>query len=344
MRLRQQPVRVERPAPPQQTIRSASAALTPSAVQQLQRTVGNRAVGQLLRRTAVGRASSGNAVVQRVGGAKIGFDLPATLDPTIKAGQDLLAAQWRQVRQAEHDLKVTTEKADVEAGAQEMIEIRAREKAREDYMTKHPTANRGDLKAAGLAVIPAVRAPQGFTKYYYGKLTGRQRTDQVNLLKTANEFQGADAKLTIVGDEIKYRPDSAQAWVTIGTLKSGAGAFKVKTAAGHATPHKRDVLEKRGVTTDLSNEAKEYVEDTRGALTRRYAYVEKNYWQMMEFFMTNRHEGRPVNQTRTSLRRASRRSISSAEPRCRNRRPRRSPRSSWRSHIRSSAADHSSVV
>jgi hypothetical protein len=46
------------------------------------------------------------------------------------------------------------------------------------------------------------------------------------------------------------------------------------------------------VTTDLSNEAKEYVEDTRGALTRRYAYVEKNYWQMMEFFMTNRHEGR----------------------------------------------------
>ena len=37
---------------------------------------------------------------------------------------------------------------------------------------------------------------------------------------------------------------------------------------------------------------KEYVKDARGVATRRYAYVEKNYFQMMEFFATNHMEGR----------------------------------------------------
>jgi hypothetical protein len=40
------------------------------------------------------------------------------------------------------------------------------------------------------------------------------------------------------------------------------------------------------------DESKQYVKDSRNVLTRRYAYVEKNYWQMMEFFMLNHMEGR----------------------------------------------------
>jgi hypothetical protein len=292
MRLRQQPVRVERLTPPQQTNRSANVALTPSAVQHLQRTIGNRAVGQLLRRAAVGRTSS--RTVQRVGGEKLGFDMTATADPTITAGQDLLVAQWRQIRQTEHDLKVGPEKTDVELGAQELIASRARDKERADYRRTHPgAATRSDLTTAGLPVIPRGRtAAVGFTKYYYATLTGRNRTQQVTLLKTAPAF--VDARLTIddATGTIQYRPDTAQPYVTIGTLKKGAEAFTVKTAVTATSATRRDVLEKRGVSTDLSNDAKEYVKDTRGVLTRRYAYVEKNYWQMMEFFMTNRHEGR----------------------------------------------------
>lgn len=37
---------------------------------------------------------------------------------------------------------------------------------------------------------------------------------------------------------------------------------------------------------------KEYVEDMLGVKTRRYAYVEKNYFQMMEFFASGHMEGR----------------------------------------------------
>ncbi len=244
-----------------------------------------------LQRFKVSERRSGKALVQRVGGEKIGFDLTATTDATIKAGQALLVAQWRQVRQTEHDLKVGAEKIDVEAGAQELIAHRARQKARDEYRTTNPATTRSALNTA-LPVIPAGRTDGAFSKYYYDKLTGRTRTQQLTLLKTGSAF--VDARLTIddATGIIQYRPDDTQPYVTIGTLTKGADTFNVKTAATGTSATRRDVLEKQGVGTDLSNEAKEYVKDARGVLTRRYAYVEKNYWQMMEFFMTNRHEGR----------------------------------------------------
>jgi hypothetical protein len=286
MWFRQHPVPVEGPAPPQPTGRSAHAALTPGAVRHLQRTIGNRAVGQLLRRTRSRRA------VQRVGGEKIGFTLPATSDSTIKAGQDLLVAEWRQTRQTEHDLKVGAEKTDVEAGAQELIAHRTRNKARDAHRASHPGASRGDLAAAGLQAIPAGRTGGQFTQYYYAKLTGRNRTQQLTLLQSATAFRDRKLTIDVVSGDIQYRRDDTQPYVTIGKLEHGADAFSVKAAATATSDNQRDVLEKRGVSTDLSNVAKEYVKDSRDVLTRRYAYVEKNYWQMMEFFMTNRHEGR----------------------------------------------------
>lgn len=325
MWFRQQPVRVERPTPPPQTSRSANGALTPSAIQHLQRTIGNRAVGQLLRRAAVGRMSSGTApkprsspprrmrsrasaagatrrgrrAIQRVGGEKIGFDLLAPTDPTIKAGQDLLVEQWRQIRQTEHDLKAGTEKTDVEEGARELIAHHERQKQRDAYRkdrTKDQSKRNTALPVIGqgrtAVPAPGTTTGPGFTKYYYNILTDRKRTEQITLLK-AKAPAFADYTLTIddATGVIQYRPDPTQpdVYVTIGTLKKGAGAFTVKTAA---TATGREVLEKQGVSTNLSGEAKEYVTDTRGVMTRRYAYVEKNYWQMMEFFMTSRHEGR----------------------------------------------------
>ena len=283
---RQQPARVERPTPQDHTSGSADVALTPGGVQRLQRTVGNRAVGQLLRRARSPRA------IQRVGGEKIGFDLPATTDPTIKAGQDLLLTEWQTVRQTEHDLKVGPEKVDVDTGAQELIAHRKRQKERDAYRASHGGASNTTLTAAGLPVVPAGRTGGQFTNYYYTILTGRNRTQQVTLLKTANAFVTTQLTVDDLTGVIQYRPDATQPYVTIGMLTRGAGAFTVKTAATPTSPNKRDILEKRGVATDLSSQAKEYVRDTRGVLTRRYAYVEKNYWQMMEFFMIGRHEGR----------------------------------------------------
>ena len=288
MKWRERPLRAERSAPPQQTTRSADAALTPRALQHLQRTIGNHAVGRLLRRT-----SSGTARLQRVGGEKIGFNLTPSIDPAVQAGQQLLVDEWKQVRQTEHALKVGAEQTEVEAGAKEFIGFRAREKARDEYRAAHKGATRGDLKTAGLEVKPTpITAGKGFSKYYYGKLTGRGRTEQLTLLKTRDAFRDARLVIDDTTGDIKYRPHDMQPYVSIGTLMKGVAAFSVKSPATSTSATKRDVLEKQGVSTDLSNEAKEYVKDSLDVLTRRYAYVEKNYWQMMEFFMTSRHEGR----------------------------------------------------
>ncbi len=289
MSLRQQSVRVRRATPQQQAIRSADAALSPSAVQRLQRTIGNRAVGQVLRQAAVGRTSPGTSPVQRVGGEKIGFSLTAAADATIKEGQDLLLAQWRKVRQSEHDLKVGTETTDIGLAAQELITHRGRLKEREKYRRTTPKPSKGDVNKK-YPVLPTGRTgTQGFSKYYHATLTGRNRAQQLALLKTADAFGDGRLAIDDTTGEITYQPVAKPA-VVIGTLKRGEDAFTVKTAA--TSPGQRDVLEKQGVSTDLSNASKEYVKDSRGVLTRRYAYVEKNYWQMMEFFTTNRHEGR----------------------------------------------------
>jgi hypothetical protein len=291
MSSRERSVRVQRPTP-QQTSAAPGAGLTPSAVEHLQRSIGNRAVGRALSKAAGRRTFPGTRPVQRVGGEKIGFNLPPPADATIDAGQTLLLAQWRQVRQTEHNLKVGAERLDIEGGALEYVAHRTRNKAREAYKALHVGATRTDLNTAGLAVIPAGRTGGAFSQYYFATLTGRSRTQQLALLRTAPAF--ADARLTVddASGVIQYRPDDTQPYVTIGSLVRGDAAFTVKTAATPMSANQRDILEKQGVGTDLNNDAKEYVKDTRGVLTRRYAYVEKNYWQMMEFFMTSHHEGR----------------------------------------------------
>jgi len=262
-----------------------------SDVQRLQRTLGNQAVGRLLKPTAPSSPSDAVAV-QRVGGQKIGFEMvdPGT-DAIIKEGQALLLAEWANVRQTEHNLKVGTEKTDVEAGAQELIDVNQRRKNIHDYMTAHSVTE--GVAKAHYPVVPQPKTGQGFSKYYYGKLTGRQRTRQADLL-TSNSPAFADTRLAYDSATgiVRYRRDNAQPYVDIATIKKGDQAFKLKAntvASGLA----RDTHEKHGVARGFNdNEDKEYVRDSRGVATRRYAYVEKNYWQAMEFFMTNRHEGR----------------------------------------------------
>jgi hypothetical protein len=59
---------------------------------------------------------------------------------------------------------------------------------------------------------------------------------------------------------------------------------------------------------------KEYVGDSRGVSTRRFAYVEKNYWQFMEFVARNKLEGRYQNFFRAANPGADRPSVRGARP------------------------------
>jgi hypothetical protein len=261
----------------------------PGDLRNLQRSIGNRAAGQVLRSLL----SSGAAVpVQRVGGTKLGFDLVDPLgDVDIATGQQLLTNEWDQIRQAEHNLKVGAEKTDVEAGAQEMINVRARRKEREDYKTSNPLTYATDIDTRYPEITSARVGRAGFSKFYYDKLTKNRRDQRRLLLAKSTAFNKGLLRLETDGT-IKYRSAKTKPFKVVGTLKEGDAAFAVKTAQGTAG-NTRDILKKHGVTTGYNtNEAKEYVRDSRGVLTRRYAYVEKNYWQAMEFFMMNRHEGR----------------------------------------------------
>lgn len=78
--------------------------------------------------------------------------------------------------------------------------------------------------------------------------------------------------------------------IQIATLKLGNEAY-VETGLEKT---KRQVFHKHGLETTKTSEgnAKEYIEDSLNVKTRRYAYVEKNYYQMMDFFKTGKMTGR----------------------------------------------------
>lgn len=85
------------------------------------------------------------------------------------------------------------------------------------------------------------------------------------------------------------RPDMAEA-VEIATLRIGDAAF-----APNALEHGlRNTFHKKGMEDNKTQggDAKEYIEDDLGVKTRRYAYIEKNFYQMMDFFKTERMTGR----------------------------------------------------
>lgn len=238
------------------------------AMLRLQRAVGNRAVTQL-----IGAAAP---VVQRVGGTKIGFEYepePPVSPDLHREGVTLLKQAWEGVRRAAHDAKVGPIKTNVEDAAKTVLAEKDRDK-----WPKH-------LKGGG------------FTGYYAGQLTGSKRAQQEKALITSPAFTSGRLKLD--GDMISYRtaarvktPPTPATYIPIATLKRGDDAFE--PGAGPGGLMQQQLYLKKGVNTSFNTPgvAKEYVKDSRGVLTRRYAFVEKNYFQMMEFFMTHHMEGR----------------------------------------------------
>lgn len=124
----------------------------------------------------------------------------------------------------------------------------------------------------------------GLTQVYFDSITS-QIPEEEDLLQSTTSFQ--DGTLSLANNEVTYQG------VVIADLRKGLAAYA--QSQGQPTASKpRQVYHKKGMedvkTKDGSQ--KEYVKDSRGAMTRRYAYVEKNYYQMMEFFMVGHMTGR----------------------------------------------------
>ncbi len=123
---------------------------------------------------------------------------------------------------------------------------------------------------------------------YSGKLEDL-KDDEALIRNTAPFTSG---QLLIAGDKVKYVPPAPPGFVgpvspvEIATILKGNKAFSLKKKQPKGA--QRQVHQKG---EDEENEG-EYIKDDRNVMTRRYAYVEKNYWQFMEFLHTNHMEGR----------------------------------------------------
>jgi len=116
--------------------------------------------------------------------------------------------------------------------------------------------------------------PQGgFTKAYGGELA---KLDDEKMLNNTKPF--VNGTLKIDGDEVKMRMSTKQ-YKTFAVVKRGKDAFKEKTGEDS----ERKLYNKAG---------KDYVKDDLGVFTPRFAYVEKNIHQFMEFLVTRHMEGR----------------------------------------------------
>ncbi len=150
------------------------------------------------------------------------------------------------------------------------------------------TADLNKKQKSAEAALQKSAKSVGLTQLYYDSVSTQIR-DEKDYLTEATAFK--NGSLSLANDEITYHHDGVD--VVIADLRKGEAAYTPSTA--HPAPNQqREVYHKKGLehlrTRDGS--PKEYVKDSRNKLTRRYAYVEKNYFQMMEFFMVGHMTGR----------------------------------------------------
>lgn len=125
----------------------------------------------------------------------------------------------------------------------------------------------------------------GLTQVYFDRLIA-QIPDEDVLLQRSKPFK--EGKLSLAGSEVTYHHGSGA--VVICDLRKGLDAYALSKDAP-ALGQQREVFNKKGQGGGAER-PKDYVKDSRGVLTRRYAYVEKNYHQMMEFFTVGHMTGR----------------------------------------------------
>jgi hypothetical protein len=152
------------------------------------------------------------------------------------------------------------------------------------------------------------KKPEGsFSKAYGGGLANLNNLD---LLVKTTHFAAADPpRLDLDDKQVRYHQAAASDVakppepVLIATLSDRT----FQPLADRPKDAERDVL--------VGGEAKkEYVHDDRGVATRRFAFVEKNYWQFMEFIARNKLEGRYQNFFRAANPGADRPSVRGTRP------------------------------
>lgn len=131
----------------------------------------------------------------------------------------------------------------------------------------------------------------GLTQIYFDKVA-TQIPDETELLTSTTYFKDRRLKMA---DSVIYYKVANGTYLPIARIQTDKNAFHPLVGDNLFDERsKRAIYTKKGMENIRSsnNDSKEYVKDSRGTFTRRYAYVEKNYYQMMEFFMTHHMTGR----------------------------------------------------
>lgn len=254
-------------------------------------------------------AHDGTCQMAGAGGEKIGFDKASSADEAtaeeIRKGFALLQAAWKEAR--------ATRKEKKKAIGENMGDYDDRQKELNDLKKDYPLLTKyGKQSEAGSEQAEYARQNNAYspkkkeivekykkktafmkdnaagqsslTQVYYKELVP-EIEEEAELLKKSAAF--SSGQLTLNADQIIYKSDKGD--IPIATLKRGNDAFHQS-----ATNEERELFSKTGLESKKTaiGDKKEYIKDNLGTFTRRYAFVEKNYYQMMEFFMTDHMTGR----------------------------------------------------
>lgn len=251
--------------------------------------------------TVARQADSGSGIAQRAGsgGEKLGFEQASTKKSAtkaqIKTGIALFREAWNEVkvkRRAAKD-KIGDDIAAFDGHmAQDKKRINELSKLKKGDPTDKAARSRYSAAKSDINGKDEYKESSIYFKSHQGGLTMSYASDlnklkeEKDALQTATNF--TEGKLWLDGTQVMYRAETGA--IRIGTLRTGKQAFHAVDRKSQA----RTLYAKYGFETDVDRggNRKEYVKDARGAFTRRYAYVEKNYYQMMEFFMTDHLTGR----------------------------------------------------
>ncbi|AFY99508.1 DUF4157 domain-containing protein [Calothrix sp. PCC 6303] len=137
------------------------------------------------------------------------------------------------------------------------------------------------------SVTTGTKPVEGYSEAYGG---GLKNLKNIELLKTTKQFNSPAPHLSLQANQVFYQgtKEGEATELPIPILVATLTKRTFQTLAKRPDKANRDVLSSG--ETD-----KHYVHDDRNVPTRRYAYVEKNYWQFMEFMARNKLEGRYQN-------------------------------------------------
>lgn len=248
-------------------------------------------------------------IIQKAGsgGVKIGFikeeitDLNRADEDKINEGFAILLGAWKLVQDERHAEKDKIGKKAIMANKLEKdklgMELGEGFKPTDTKKLKLP-AIRTELNLTDTDF-----SDTDFSRYWAKHLTQYYSdllTDIDEELAALKKKLQPNKTISISGNDVKYKeftpalPKPLLRLILVGKIVNAESAFTKKPPGLNEKLTVRPIFVKKGLEkTKTSNEdAKEYVKDYLNVFTRRYAYVEKNYHQMMEFFSTGYMTGR----------------------------------------------------